>query len=105
MVSDKKICSMLMSSLYKPIDTCDPKRPAHFWPPGYNLNKLGRGPLDDATYQIPIYKDSRPCGFRQEDLFMFPYIRHNMTTLSSIINNINIIIIIISKFFLLFTTI
>ena len=24
----------------------------HFWPHGYNLNKLGRGPLDDTTYQI-----------------------------------------------------
>ena len=25
---------------------------AHFWPQGHNLNKLGRGPLGDATYQI-----------------------------------------------------
>ena len=24
----------------------------HFWPQGYNLNKLSRGPLGDATYQI-----------------------------------------------------
>ena len=24
----------------------------HFWPQGYNLNKLGRGPLGDATHQI-----------------------------------------------------
>ena len=24
----------------------------HFWPQGQNLNKLGRGPLDDAMYQI-----------------------------------------------------
>ena len=24
----------------------------HFWPQGYNLNKLGRGALDKATYQI-----------------------------------------------------
>ena len=23
-----------------------------FWPKGYNLNKLGRGPLGDATYKI-----------------------------------------------------
>ena len=23
-----------------------------FWPQCYNLNKLGRGPLDDTTYQI-----------------------------------------------------
>ena len=25
---------------------------AHFLPEGHNLNRLGRGPLDDATYQI-----------------------------------------------------
>ena len=25
---------------------------AHFWPQEHNLNKLGRGPLDDASYQI-----------------------------------------------------
>ena len=24
----------------------------HFWPQGHNLNKLGRGPLGDATYHI-----------------------------------------------------
>ena len=24
----------------------------HFWPQGYNLNKLGRGSLGDASYQI-----------------------------------------------------
>ena len=24
----------------------------HFWPQCYNLNKLGRGLLDDTTYQI-----------------------------------------------------
>ena len=23
----------------------------HFWPKGYNFNKLGRGSLDDTTYQ------------------------------------------------------
>ena len=23
----------------------------HFWPQGHNLNKLGRGSLDDTTYQ------------------------------------------------------
>ena len=33
---------------------------------GDNLNKLGRGPLGDATYQ---YQGSRPYGFRQ-DFFM-----------------------------------
>ena len=26
----------------------------HFLPQGHNLNKLGRGPLGDATYQISI---------------------------------------------------
>ena len=31
--------------------TCDP-RGAHFWLQGYNLNKRGRGPLGDATYQM-----------------------------------------------------
>ena len=25
---------------------------ANFWPQGHNSNKLGRGPLGDATYQI-----------------------------------------------------
>ena len=24
----------------------------HFWPKGHNLNKLGKGLLGDATYQI-----------------------------------------------------
>ena len=40
-------------------------------PRAFKLNQLGRGPLDDVTYQI-----SRHCGFRvrQEDFFMFsPY--------------------------------
>ena len=39
----------------------------HFWPKGYNLNKLIRDSLDDTTYQN---QGSRPCGFRQEDFFM-----------------------------------
>ena len=30
-----------------------PRGGPFFWPQVYNLNKLGRGPLDDATYQIP----------------------------------------------------
>ena len=58
---------------------------SQFWPQGYNLNKLGRGSLDDATtrhralifgtiYLIWYkYQGSMPCGFRQEDFFMvFP---------------------------------
>ena len=32
--------------------TCNPLGRANNWPQGHNLNKLGRGPLDDATYQI-----------------------------------------------------
>ena len=31
--------------------TCDRGR-GHFWPHQYNLNKIGRGPLGDASYQI-----------------------------------------------------
>ena len=40
-----------MFSLYKPKNVTPGGR-AHFWLQGYNLNRLGRGPLDDATYQI-----------------------------------------------------
>ena len=29
---------------------------SHFWPQGYNLNKLGRGSLGDASYQISRLK-------------------------------------------------
>ena len=37
-------------------------------PQGHNLNKLGRGHkvMPHTKYQV-----SRPCGFRQEDFFMF----------------------------------
>ena len=48
LVSDKKIFSC-----FPYISICkrfDPR--GHFWPKVYNLNKLGRGPLGDATYQI-----------------------------------------------------
>ena len=40
-------------SLYKPIDvnSVSPGR-GHFWHLAQNLNKLGIGPLDDATYQL-----------------------------------------------------
>ena len=37
-------------------------RVGSFWPQGYNLNKLGRGPLDDATYQISFRQTSDPWG-------------------------------------------
>ena len=33
------------------ISLCDPCGGA-FWPHGHNLNKLGGGPLGDATHQI-----------------------------------------------------
>ena len=33
-------------------ETSDPQGRGHFLPHGYNLNNLGRGPLDDATYPI-----------------------------------------------------
>ena len=39
---------------------------------GQNLNKLGRGQLGDATYQISRFL--RPYGLRQEDFITFPYI-------------------------------
>ena len=32
--------------------TCDPGW-GNFWPKGYNLNKLGRSLLDNASYQKP----------------------------------------------------
>ena len=31
--------------------TCDPGQ-GHFWPQGQGLNKLSRGPLDNASYLI-----------------------------------------------------
>ena len=50
MVSDKKIFPCFpYISLCK---ICDTLERGHYWPQGYNLNKLGRGLLGDATYQI-----------------------------------------------------
>ena len=49
----------------------------HFWPKGYNLNKLGRGPLGDATYHI-----SMVLGQVVSDMFFFhifpikAYVKH-----------------------------
>ena len=52
MVSDKKIFSYFpYISLCKAFD---PPGWGHFWPKGYNLNKLGRGQLGDDTYQISM---------------------------------------------------
>ena len=49
MVSDKKFFHFLTIKAYaKPVT---PRR-GHFWPHGYNLIKLGRGSLDDTTYQL-----------------------------------------------------
>ena len=39
--------------------TCDPLG-AHFWPQGHNLNKLGKGPLDDAI--CDAFCDFGACG-------------------------------------------
>ena len=50
-VSDKKIFSHF--PYISQCRTCDP-RAEPFLAKGYNLNKLGRGPLGDATYQISI---------------------------------------------------
>ena len=47
--SDKKIFSCF--SLYKYAKYTSLER-GNFWPQGHNVNKLGRGPLLDATYQI-----------------------------------------------------
>ena len=39
-------------SLYKPMLKHMTPGGGPFWPHGHNLNKLGRGPLGDAIYQI-----------------------------------------------------
>ena len=50
MVSNKKIFQdFYYLSLCK---TRDPQSGTIFWCHGYNLNNLGRGPLDEPTYQI-----------------------------------------------------
>ena len=52
--------------------TCDPQGRDNFYPQGDHLNKLGRGPLGDATFQI-----SRlwALWFQTSRLFLcFPYI-------------------------------
>ena len=45
-VTDKKIFSIF--SYISLCKICDPLGWGNFWPQGHNLNKLGRGPLDDA---------------------------------------------------------
>ena len=49
-VSDKK--SLPCVHYINLCKTCDPQERGNYWPRGDNLNKLGRGPLGDATYQI-----------------------------------------------------
>ena len=49
-VSDKEIFSCFpYISLYK---TCNQPERSHCGPQGQNLYKRGRGPLDDASFQI-----------------------------------------------------
>ena len=44
-----------------------PPGQAQFWPQGHHMNKLGRGPLEDATYQ-----SSRAYSLGHEDFQKFP---------------------------------
>ena len=43
--------ALLTCTMCSHISLCDPWG-GHLWPQGNYLNKLGSGPLDDATYQI-----------------------------------------------------
>ena len=45
--------------------TSDPTMRGYFWPQGNNLNNFGRGPLDEATYQISK-------SFQLKNLFLAP---------------------------------
>ena len=49
----------------------------HFWSQGYNLKNFGRGPLDEATYQISKtwafwFQTRRFFKFSIEKLFLAP---------------------------------
>ena len=60
-----------MFPLYKPRHrTCDLQGGTIFWPKKHNLNKLGRGPLDDGSYQSQA---SRPCGFKFRQVHFFKF--------------------------------
>ena len=51
----------------------------HFCSSGHNLNKLGRRPLGDARLMLHTkYQGCMSSGFKQEDIFMFPYISLSM---------------------------
>ena len=62
----KLLYRYLLKAGHFPGDTCS----GHFCTQGHNFNKLGRSPVDDATYQISMLY--RPCGFRQEVFHVFP---------------------------------
>ena len=49
-VSENKNFGIFFLSSYVP--TCDPPGQGKFWPLGHHMNKLGRGPLEYATYKI-----------------------------------------------------
>ena len=49
-VSEEKTFEVF--SLYESMKNKLPLGRGHFWPQGYNLNNLGRGPEDKAIYQI-----------------------------------------------------
>ena len=55
-VSEEKIFKVFLLCSYA--QTCDPRGGARFDLRGHTLNRLGRGPLGDATYQI-----SKLCTF------------------------------------------
>ena len=70
-VSDEKIFSTFpYISLCK---TCDPQGRVIILPQEHS-NKYDRSFLDNASYK---YQGSVSCGLRQEDHFMFPYIKIN----------------------------
>ena len=43
---------LMFLHLFKPMKNMQSPGQAHFWPKGHNLIMLGRGLLDNATYQI-----------------------------------------------------
>ena len=54
----------LLKAGHFPGDTCG----GHFWSKGHNFKKLGRSPVDDATYQISMLKALR---FQRRRFIMF----------------------------------
>ena len=54
-----------------------PPGQTYFWPHGYDLNKLGRGPLDDARY---MYQISRLLiGSVVSDIFFLSFHLENLS--------------------------